>query len=170
MKNLPIKKGIEKHLKRSGVWKIANKDLYVKLTSKLWSPVVRINPSRYDDFQDALDDTIACAKVYKKFIEEGLYHPDTQVVVYKDDEDNLALMVTMPELEIYNGADELVSKKLKGILKRVGLDQDNGQFGDLTLNENWGYDKKTNELYAHDLHLDFTTPFILDMAKDMKIK
>ena len=177
MKNFPIKKGMRKLLNQdvyNGVWKVKNKDLYVKLTSKLNWPIVNIQASDYDDFQEALEDTIACAKVYKKFIEEGLYHPDTQVVVCKDDENNLALMVTMPELEILESGkrknDEIRNTKLKDIIKRVGLNQDKGQFGDLTLNQNWGYDKKTNELYAHDLHLDFTTQYILDMAKDMKIK
>ena len=182
MKNLPIKKEIENLLKperRSGVWKVKNKELYLKLTSKLWSPVASINPSDYNNFQEALDDTIACARVYKRFVEEGLYHPNTQVVVCKDDENNLTLMVTMPELKLdETGWDVLNTKlkdiilntKLKDIIKRVGLDSDKGQFGDLNLNYNWGYDKKTKELYAHDLHIDFTTKQILDMAKDMKIK
>lgn len=169
MKNLPIKKEIEKLLKeeatyKEGVWKIAGKECYLKSTSEIICPPVRIPIKRYHKNKKAVKDVFKCAKVYQVLIKRGMYHPKTQIVVYKDNENNLALMVLMPELEINH-----FESKNKVIEKIRELKLENKISYDMTLGFNWGYDKKTGKFYAHDLHIREKTSDILKLADELGV-
>lgn len=171
MTSLPIKKGIEELLPviihksfcYSGVWKMKGKDKYVKSTSELDPSPVRISTKLDLSYKNAYKIAMRCAKVYKTFVKEGIYHPKTEVVLYKDDKDNLALMVLMPKL---NTKDNRVSiKKLSELRDKFKLNLS----GDMFLHFNWGCDKKGNS-YAHDLHLGGYYDKILEIADKMGIK
>lgn len=173
MKNLPIKKGIEKQLQnlREGIWKIEGKDQYLKIASKLWQSQIKLSPKDYPNFKEAVEDAIIYARVYNKLIEEKIYPPETGIAIYKDDQGDLTLMVVMPELNTEHCAYDLIKKKIKTLEKKFNLKED-GLWGDLSLAFNWGYDKKRN-LYAHDLHVikDVQNPKqVLKIAKKMGIK
>jgi len=164
MSTLPIKKGIEELLEKywlyPGIFEIRSKERYLKLTSKIDRPPVEI--SIFD--KEAVKKVLRCARVYKVFIKEGMYHPKTQIVVYKDNENNLALMVLMPELYI----DHFESKS-KVIEKIRELKLENKISPDMTLGFNWGYDKKTGKFYAHDLHIGERTSDILKLADELEV-
>ena len=172
MSNLPIKKGIEELLEKHGVYtgifEIRSKERYLKLTSKIDRPPVEI--SIFD--KEAVKKVLRCARVYKVFIKEGMYHPETQIVVYKDG-DNFALMVIMPKLKVYRdnktiyASNDEVKKTLSDIEKKLGLKKQ--IYNDMGLEFNWGYDEKGN-LYAHDLHLGEHYDQILEIADKMGIK
>lgn len=192
MKNLPIKKGIEESLQKetNGVWDIKSKHLYLKSASRSggWNSPVEIPIYKCRNQNEALKYAILCAKVYKKFIQEGLYHPETQVVIYKDEQENhkgkwdiLTLMVVMPELEVEKqhskAIEKLIHKRIRNVKKNLNLK--NRLDLDMYLFFNWGYDKKTHEHYAHDLHLVYNDSYstnvapykrILKMADQMGIK
>jgi len=188
MKNLPIKKSIEEKLEEKegypGVWKIRGKNQYLKLTSKTHKCPVKIKDSDFINKKYALETIETCAKVYKKFIEAGIYHPDTTVTICRDDQENLSIMITMPELKIHDKdwnylvSEEKINIKLDSIAKKVGLGENafwpstkyNGALGDLTCQHNWGIDEKGN-MYAHDLDIYPFNRFVhfLKLAKHMGI-
>lgn len=173
MKNLPIKKGIEKLLRGvekcyNGVWEIEGKDKYLKLTSDInWLPVkIPVNA------KGSYDKVLRCAKVYKRLVEVGLYPPETSIVVCKD-EGFLALMVVMPKLKV-GGEAAAIDRRIRSIKQKISLDDELLKLGsDLYLEFNWGADKK-GDFYAHDLHIvdDYINPYqkILRIAKHMGIK
>lgn len=153
MKNLPIRKEIEELLEQVGtpayfgVWKIKDKNKYLKLK-------VRIPLSDFESTKEALEAVVRCAKVYQRFVEEGLYHPNTTITICKD-ESNLALMVMMPELIIKDELSyDLIKEKLNSLSNKLNLDDHvSSIWGDLNIDFNWGYDEKTKKFYAHDLHI-----------------
>lgn len=176
MKNLPIKEEIRNLLVKNftypGVWEIRTKEKYLKLTSELECPGVKISKSDYEKPEDAVKSVETCAKVYKKLIQEGLYHPRTQVVICKDRGDNLTLLVLMPKLRaIASDRDfKKVRERVKDLEKRLGFDLDDDLSGCYF---NWGYDEKTKEYYAHDLHVVKTSkPYkeLLKIAEKMGVK
>jgi len=167
MNAVPIKKSIEPLLREhdinKGVFKIEGKGQYLKLTSKINLPPVQIPSSA----KNALEDITRCAKAYKTLIDAGFYSPQTKIAVYKDDEDNLSLLVVMPELVIKEDekTDALLLEKLSFFRNKF-----NHQFPmDLTLPFNWGYDKD-GKIYAHDLHIGNDYYTILRIANKMGIK
>lgn len=205
MENIPIKKGIEERLEARGadfpgVWKVKGKGKYLKFTSKLHAAPVKIPLSDYAEPKQAVKDVIICAKVYKKFIEKGLYFPSgTRIVIYKDDEDNLGLLIIQSELKPKrkNGLTlQLIGNKLEDLAKELGLkgydskgyDASKGceywNWRDLKNWYNWGYEKinlrnlfkwvcgKKGNIYAHDLHITYDGGYksILKLAKGMGIK
>lgn len=152
MKNLPIKEEISNLLIKNfiypGVWEIRTKEKYLKIVSEIDFPPVKIS---YEKPKDAVEAVGICAKIYKRLVQEGLYPPQTQIVVCKDCEDNLTLLILMPKLrEIASDRDFVkVQKRMEDLEKRLGFDFD----CDLDLTFNWGYDEKTKEYYTHDLHI-----------------
>lgn len=179
MKNLPIKKEIEGLLQKekSGIWGIKDRNQYLKATSKLCHHPISIPISHYKDLKDAVADVERCAKVYKELIAIRLYHPKTEIVVYKTEEKSLALMVIMPELKLdYSETlEKLICERIKDIEKNLNLKEKLSR--DMHLTFNWGYDKKTQNLYAHDLHIVthhgdslYYYKKVLDLAKQMGIK
>lgn len=176
MKNLPIKKKIQNllvtNLMYPGVWEIRTKEKYLKLTSELDCPLMKISKSDYEKPEDAMKAVKTCAKIYKKLIQEGLYHPRTQVVICKDKGDNLTLLVLMPKLKCDENdpAFKKISEKVKDLEKRLGFDLGD----DLSCCYfNWGYDEETKEYYAHDLHVVYTIkPYkeLLKIAEKLGIK
>lgn len=165
MKNLPIKKGIEELLEkeRNGIWEIKDRNQYLKVTSELDHHPIRIPLSEYENLKDAVADAVRCAKVYKKLIAIGLYHPNTEIVIFKDDENYLSLMVAMPKLgEIEYDTSSLVKKivafpalytirnKISNFKAKLGLKEKD--WWDLDPLFNWGADEKS-KIYAHDLHI-----------------
>lgn len=175
MKDLPIKEGISNLLVKNftypGVWEVRTKEKYLKLASELECPPVKIS---YEKPKDAVKAVETCAKIYKRLVQEGLYPPPTQIVICKDCEDNLTLLILMPKLKkIASNCDfKKVQKRMKDLEKRLGFDLD----VDLDLAFNWGYDEKTKEYYAYDLHIvRERTPTesyeeLLKIAKKMGIK
>lgn len=172
MGNLPIKEEIEKLLQinGAGVWKRKDKDQYLKLTSKLLDPVVKIPLSGYKSHKKPLKYALTCARVYQKLIKEGMYHPETKIAICKDEKENLALMVVMPELEVHRGeiTDPSEKEKIRSIENNLNL---KGKLDvDVYMGHNRGYDKKTGEVYAHDLHIAQDYKDVLTLAKSMKLK
>lgn len=170
MTSLPIKKGIEELLTIAsvipypGVWLVKCKDKYIKSTSELMPNCPVCIPTKLNlSYEEAYKSAIRCAKVYKTFIKEGIYHPDTEVVLYKDDNENLALMVLMPKLNTEN--DNVSFEKLSALKNKFKLNLSNDMF----LYFNWGSDEKGN-FYAHDLHLGGNYNRILEIADKMGIK
>lgn len=173
MTSLPIKKGIEGLLQSvrsnigihcyTGVWLVEGKNKYIKSTSELKFGPVNI-PIKCDlSYKKAYEVAIRCAKVYKAFIKEGIYHPDTDIVLYKDDKENFALMILMPKL---NTKDHRVStEKLSKLRNKFNLSLS----GDMFLYFNWGIDEK-GDSYAHDMHLGEDYTQILEIADKMGIK
>lgn len=139
------------------------KDKYIKSTSELSPSPVSV-PTKLDlTYKNAYKTAMRCAKVYKAFVKEGIYHPKTEIVLYKDDKDNLALMILMPKL---NTKDSRIStEKLSELRDKFKLDLS----GDMFFHFNWGSDKKGN-YYAHDLHLSWHYDNILEIADKMGIK
>lgn len=182
MKNLPIKKEIEGLLQkeRRGIWEIKDRDQYLKVTSELDHHPIRIPLSEYENSKDAVAETIKCAKVYKKLIAIGLYHPKTEIVIFKDDKDYLSLMVTMPKLEILEDiidASGLIKKlvalyaiknKIHKFKSKLSLKKTD--YWDLDPLFNWGFDEGTHKLYAHDLHIGLSYGKVLELADQMGIK
>lgn len=155
MKNLPINKKIQEVLSQKfcyyGVWNVKGKGKYLKMASKLDVPVVSINRADYKNPENAVRDVIRCAKVYTRLVKEGLYHPDTQVVVCEDDEGMLTVLVLMPELERPSGRNvDRMLTKARRLEHRLNLES---MKEDLHFDFNWGYDKRTEGIYAHDLHI-----------------
>lgn len=172
MGNLPIKEEIEKLLQinGAGVWKIKDRDRYLKLTSKLSDPVVKIPLSGYKSHKKPFKYSLTCARVYQRLIKEGMYHPETKIAIYKDDKDNLALMVVMPELDEHNGEITAPSEreKIRSLESKLNL---KGKLDvDVYMGHNWGYDKKTGEMYAHDLHIAKDYKGVLGLAYVMGIR
>lgn len=164
-------------------------------------PPVKISLKEYEDSKHAYEDGLTCAKVYKKLIDEGLFHPDTDIVLGEDGSGNLTLIIRSPELKLF--ADDKkpkMMKKFKKIEKKFSLDEirddmlenltdftkyhlsineanlKNGLMWDMKLGMNWGIDEKTEEPYAHDMHIvklfgsKNAYRIILEMAKYMGIK
>jgi len=184
MENLPIKKGIEHILRlhRSGIWEIVGKNQYIKLTSKLLHTQIKVPLNHYSSPKKALKDALIYAKMYKKFIAEGIYHPRTEIVICKDNQENLALMVVMPELETESYSSREMTEKLgKEMVNKIRPVEDkynlrrDSLWDDLSLSFNWGFDSK-GDVYAHDLHIisfSIGSSFheqILKIAKKMGIK
>ena len=170
MRNLPLTKDFEKllRLRGAGVWNVKGKGQYLKSTSELDPPIVKIPCSKYK--KKALKDAMLCAKVYKRLIDVGMYHPETKVLIYKDDRENLSLMILMPELREHRGEikDRLEIEKVRSIERKLGLETKLDV--DVYIGSNWGYDKKTGEMYAHDLHIAKDYKAILNLAQQMGIK
>lgn len=158
MTRLPIKKGIEKIMQiekssytRTGVWKIQAIKKYLKLTSEIHHSPVKIPISNYPDVKDAYRHVLVCAKVYKAFIKEGLYHPETQIVICKDEKENLALMVIMPELNTSGMYSLLmkISEKIGSVERKLKLDE-TCLTGDL-----WArHRKNTSGLFSPEMNFD----------------
>jgi hypothetical protein len=182
MTSLPIKKEIEELLQkeRSGIWEIKDKDQYLKVTSELEHHPIRIPVSEYGNLKDAVADAVMCAKVYKRLIEIGLYHPKTEIVIFKDDKDYLSLMVTMPKLEILEDIIDTsgLIKKLVALYTiknnirkfKSKLSLKKTDYWDLDPLFNWGFDEGTHKLYAHDLHIGLSYGKVLELADSMGIK
>lgn len=172
MGNLPIKEEIEKLLQinGAGVWKRKDKDQYLKLTSKLLDPVVKIPLSGYKSHKKPLKYALTCARVYQRLIKEGMYHPETKIAICKDEKENLALMVVMPELDKHQGEITAPSEreKIRSLENKLNL---KGKLDvDMYMGHNWGYDKKTREMYAHDMHIARDYEKVLRFAKSMGIE
>lgn len=182
MENVPVKKGLEILLEQElkyedlpckGIYNVKTKNMYLKLTSKMSHSPLAIDKTWYKNPQEAINDTIICAKVYKKFIDGGLYHPETQIVVYQDEREILGFLVLMPRLEnmeTYCGdIKELIRKKLEFFSKKFNLSSMTSFSSDPEHDFNWGYDNSTKEIYLHDLHVTCHFKETLRLAKTMGI-
>jgi len=180
MENLPIKKGIENilHLHELGVWEVKGKNQYIKLSSKLRHAQIKIPLNRYKSPKESLRDATIYAKMYRKFIEEGIYHPRTEIVICKDDQENLALMVVMPKLGTESFSSKEMTEKLgKEMVNKIRSVEDkynlrrDSLWDDLSLSFNWGFDSR-GDVYAHDLHIIRYSSHkqILEIAEKMGIK
>lgn len=176
-RNIPLNQKIEACLKQndySGVWNVTGKKKYLKIASEIKLPPVEIKLSDYEKPEDAAKDAIRCARFYKTLANNGFYHPNTDVVVCKDREGSLTLMVIMPKLDCY--MDKPTAMKInskRDLFKRcTGMDM----CWDLNHSFNWGYDKINGVSYAIDMHAlmgeeaDHGYKMILKAAKNMGIK
>lgn len=153
MKNMPITREIQSLLKGkgiyTGVFEIKGRGKYLKLSSQIERPPVLISFEK-DSRENALKKVIRCAKVYKQFVQEGLYPPQTQIAVCED-YDHFGLLVLMPKLGRDNSDKDFeeVFKRVRGLERKLGFRLNR----DLCHVFNWGYDDRLKEYYAHDLHV-----------------
>lgn len=153
MKNLPIRRESHVLLKKKGVYtgvfEIKGRGKYLKLSSQIEKPPVLVSFEE-DSRENALKKVIKCAKVYKRLIQEGLYHPQTRIAVYEDC-GYFGLLVLMPELK-RDDSDQgfkSIRERWRNLEKRLGFDLN----VDLYAQFNWGYDDRLKEYYAYDMHI-----------------